>query len=88
MLVLARTIRSTDKGANMTLTTTEQLEWARCAQAMYRRGCNAEGHLMSGCSAKVSMDIEQFDRAAKVYRGWLVFDEPKALSEVIRDSAL
>lgn len=59
----------------------ERTQWAKCAQALYARGCNAEGHLMSAAASKPSLTVEQFDRAAHVYRVWLCFDEPKPASE-------
>jgi hypothetical protein len=62
---------------NMTLTDHDKAEYARCAQAMYARGQNANGHLLSAVAAKGVVPIQQFDRAASVYRAWLVFDEPK-----------
>jgi len=61
----------------MVLNDHERQEWSRCAKAMYSRGQNALGHLLSACAAKGIMPIEQFNRAASVYRAWLVFDEPK-----------
>jgi hypothetical protein len=53
-------------------------EWSRAAQAMYRRGRNDLGHILSVGAAIRVMSIGQYDRAAAAYREWLVFDEPKA----------
>ena len=61
----------------MTLTLAEKTEWSRAAKALYARGANAEGHLLSACAAKGEVPIAQFDRASEVYRLWLCFDEPK-----------
>ena len=61
----------------MPLTDHEMTELSRCAKAMYARGCNAEGHLLSAVAAKKVAPLLQFDRAKEVYRAWLVFDEPK-----------
>lgn len=62
----------------VTLTDHHVAEFARAAQAMYARGENALGHLLSAVSAKRTVPAEQYDRAAEAYRAWLVFDEPKA----------
>jgi hypothetical protein len=63
----------------MTVTVTEHeaTEFSKAATAMYARGENATGHLLSAVAAKRSTTIEQYDRAAKAYREWLVFNEPK-----------
>ena len=61
----------------MTTTAHQRSEWSRAAQALYARGCNAEGHLLSACATKEVLPIAQFDRAGEAYRAWLVFDEPK-----------
>jgi len=60
----------------ITLTAHERREFARCAQALYRRG-SPLGHTLSAVAAKGSAPIAQYDRAAEAYRAWLVFDEPK-----------
>ena len=62
----------------MTLTTHARAEWSRAAKAMYARGANDLGHLLSVCAAKGAVPAYQYDRGAEVYRDWLVFDEPKA----------
>jgi hypothetical protein len=61
----------------MTITDHEAAEFARAAQAMYKRGQNDLGHLLSATSAVRHVPIVQYDRAASAYRAWLVFDEPK-----------
>ncbi len=62
----------------ITLTTTEILEWARCAKAMYARGNNFLGHRMSSGAARKTMTAAEYDGYAHIYRQWLVFDQPKA----------
>ena len=61
----------------ITLTRTEQLEFGRCAQAMYQRGHPLRGHQMSAVAASSTVSLERYDGAALVYRQWLCFDEPK-----------
>ncbi len=56
----------------------ERAEFRRAAQAMYARGQNDHGHLLSAVGAKGWVPTAQYDLAAEVYRAWLVFDEPKA----------
>lgn len=55
----------------MELTKHERSEWARAAQALYLRGANEQAHLLSACAAVGTVPIQQFDRAAAVYRAWL-----------------
>ena len=55
----------------------ERAEWSRCAQAMYARGRNDIGHLLSAAAAISPLSLDQFYRAATAYRAWLVFDDPK-----------
>ena len=65
----------------VTMTRAEKLEFARAAQAMYFRGQNDLGHLLSGVASVrdgVQIRPDVYDEAAKAYRAWLVFDEPKA----------
>jgi hypothetical protein len=61
----------------MRITDHEAAEFARAAQAMYKRGQNHIGHLLSAVSAVREVPLHQYDRAAAAYRAWLVFDEPK-----------
>jgi len=61
----------------MTMTRAEQLEFSRAAQALYRRGANDLGHLLSGVAASAKVDSDRYDRAAAAYRAWLMFDEPR-----------
>lgn len=65
-------------GGNITLNAHEVKEFARAASAMYQRGRNDLGHLLSAVAAKRIVPIAQYDRAAEAYRAWLAFDEPKA----------
>lgn len=60
---------------SMTLTAHEKAEFSRCAQAMYQRGANAQGHLLSALAAKSEVPTQHYDLAAKVYRAWLTFNE-------------
>lgn len=59
------------------VTAYEVAEWARCAQAMYARGRNDLGHMLSGRAARRYLTAAEFDEAATVYRDWLAFDQPK-----------
>jgi len=61
----------------ITLTRTEQLEFGRCAQAMYQRGQTLKGHQLSAVAASVTVSLARYDGAALAYRQWLAFDEPK-----------
>lgn len=61
----------------MTLTAHEAGEFSRAAKAMYSRGANELGHLLSAVAAKKTVPLSQYDRAAGAYRAWLVFDEPR-----------
>lgn len=61
----------------MKLTDHEIREWARCGQAMYDRGRNDLGHIMTARAAVHMMSVALYDEAAAIYRAWLVFDEPK-----------
>lgn len=58
----------------MNLTNHEIMEFARCAQAMYQRGCNAQGHTLSAIAANRVVSTEEYDRASRIYRNWLVFN--------------
>ena len=70
-----------DKGeGTMRLTHHEVMEWGRAAQAMYARGQNDLGRVLSATAAigeHVDIGLGEYDRAATIYRAWLVFDEPK-----------
>ncbi len=55
----------------------EVAEWSRCAKALYARGMNDGAHIVSAAAALRVLPIAQYDRAASIYRAWLVFDEPK-----------
>lgn len=66
----------------MLLTNTERAEWPKAAKALYARGANAQGHLLSACVAKAEVPLEQYDRAAAAYRLWLCYDEPTGASPV------
>lgn len=63
---------------NIELSVGQKLEWARCAKAMYARGRNDLGHLLSAAATFESLPIQRYDHVSEVYRAWLVFDEPKA----------
>lgn len=52
----------------MTLTATEVLEFSRAATAMYARGENDLGHLLSAVAAAGTVAIAQYDRASSAYR--------------------
>ena len=73
----------TDKGAkrnppgNMTITQHEAAEFSRAAIALYARGQNELGHLLSATAAVRTVPLAQYDRATRAYRAWLTFDEPK-----------
>lgn len=64
-----------------TLTLHEFSEFTRAAIAMYARGCNPLGHLLSVVAAKRifrgPVEERQLDAARDIYRNWLMFDEPK-----------
>jgi hypothetical protein len=61
----------------ITMTQHEQVEFGRCAQAMYQRGQNLLGHQMSAVASSTVVSQARYDGAAFAYRRWLVFDEPK-----------
>lgn len=66
----------------ITVLPNEKMEWARCAQAMYRNGRNAAGHKLSAAAALPNgamIDAARYDSIAAIYRPWLCFNEyPKA----------
>ncbi len=64
----------------VTLNDHEVNEFSRAAAAMYKRGQNDLGHLLSATAAVRTVPADQYDRAAAAYRAWLVFDEPKGRS--------
>lgn len=73
-------MRRMERNTTITPTDHEKLEWARCAQAMYAREENANGHKLSAAAALphgAVMYAEKYDQVAAIYRAWLVFDEPK-----------
>lgn len=71
------TKQTTQAAGTMTLTANEISEYQRAAKALYARGATEQGTLLSVVAAKKTVPTEQFDRAGKAYRAWLVFDEPK-----------
>ena len=56
----------------------QRMEWARCAQAMYARGRNDLGHMLSAAATFHILPTQRYDAVSKVYRAWLCFDEPKS----------
>lgn len=56
----------------------ERAEWSRCAKAMYARGQNGLGHMLSAAASKSVLPTYQFDMAANTYRAWLVFDKAQS----------
>ncbi len=63
---------------SMTVTAFRRDEWSRAAKAMYARGRNDLGHMLSVAAALPELDIRRYDEVNDVYRRWLVFDLPKA----------
>jgi len=62
----------------MTITESEQMEWSRCANAMYARGVNWAGHRLSALASlpRGSMiPTTIYDDAARLYRRWLIDNE-------------
>ena len=66
-----------DNPSGVTPTAHERAEFRRAATAMYARGANARGHLLSVVAALKVVPLAQYDRAASAYREWLVFDTPR-----------
>ena len=61
----------------MTMTQHEQVEFGRAAHALHERGAHVEGRALSEVAGKTIVNDQDYDRAAALYRAWLVFDEPK-----------
>lgn len=61
----------------MTISAHHASEFARAAQAMYARGENALGHLLSATSACKTVPDTQFALAHSAYCAWLAFNDPK-----------
>ena len=62
----------------MTITNFEQMEWSRCANAMYAAHINWAGHRLSALAslpAGSRIPCRIYDDAARMYRAWLVFGE-------------
>lgn len=65
----------------MNLTDLERTELARCAKAMYAKGCAPEGRAMDAASKAGAVETtEQLDALKSTYRAWLVFNEYPAKS--------
>lgn len=67
---------------SMTITPTEheKAELSRCAQSMYSRDMNEQGHMLSAMASMprgAKTTTERYNEAMSVYRAWLAFDEPK-----------